>query len=411
MSHFSPRLLNSLQAAHVDKVSAVFRQGLRRCSSAAESKTVAAANSKAPAVSGGKSNPQNVLAVNSHVGISRGAAEKAAGVGYVSALLFSLVGFTGGAAYVYYENEEKHTQHLKGLPHMAPYAGLSLRQLCGVRWFEVGGIKPAPQSQLVGTSFELFPEEVHGSRVGAVSLKASTHLVSLWAPALQGTLGVIRPNSKHTATATTLSKVLVPEYATWTSDLWVLDAGMANGDKLKSHDSPDWLLVVNGTDRRAAWLLSRDPLVTSSVHLGAMQKLQRLGFDVTKWTNTTQSLPLYGSPQAAAAAHTPLNPIEDPLDTEDAADRAAAARRAAKSPPAVTDLAKRALHSGRAAAVAAGEEVQSAVQGSPLTPAAARRGNGAKSPHDMAVQLLNEVRSLRASDELDKVEQQRQLRQ
>lgn len=313
---------------------------------------------------------------------------------------------------MWHEQEEKHKEKLKSMPHLAPYAGLSLRQLCGVQWFEIGGIKPAPQSQLVGTSFQLVPEETQGSRVAAVSLKSKSHLVSLWAPAVGGTLGVVRPNSKHTATATTITREVVPRYFSLQGDLWVLDAGMANGDRLKSHDSPDWLLVVNGADRRAAWLLSRQPLVTSTLQFRAMQQLQRLGFDISKWSNTTQSLPLYGSPEACAAARTPLPPLEDALDTDDQQSRAEAAARAAHSPPAVSDLAKRALHSGRAAAVAAGEEVQAAVAGAPLTPLGqdSRAGNNAKSPHDLAVQLLQEVRAVRASKALSDIQEDRQLR-
>ena len=342
-------------------------------------------------------------------GISRGSAEKAAGIGYGSALLLSLVGFGGGAAYVWYEQEEKHAEKLKSLPHMAPYAGLSLRQLCGAQWFEIGGIKPAPQSQFVGTSFSLRPQEEHGSKVASVSLSAKSHLVSLWAPAMEATLGTVRPNSKHTATATTLSREVLPEYFTLQGDLWVLDAGMANGDPLKSHDSPDWLLVVNGADRRAAWLLSRQPLVTSQLQFRAMQQLQRLGFDISKWSNTPQSLSLYGSPEAAAAAHAPLPPPEDPLDAEDQQSRAEATARAAHSPPAVSDLAKRALHSSRAAAAAAKEEVQAAVAGG-AGPADTRTATGAKSPHDLAMQLLHEVRALRASATLEDIQQERQLR-
>jgi hypothetical protein len=337
-----------------------------------------------------------------NLSVTRGAAEKAAGIGYGSAVLLSLCGFVGGAAYVWHEREEEHKHKLKGLAPMAPFAGLSLRQLCGVQWFEIGGIKLAPQSQLVGTTYELKPEEVIGSKVASASLHASSRLLSLWAPHMSMELGSLRPHSKHAATAATISRPVIPEWLTATGSLWVLDAGTASGDRLRTHDTPDWVLVVNGSDRRAAWLLSRSRLVTTPVQHRALEGLQALGFDIAQWRTTAQALPLYGGSAAAAAA---MEPAEDLLDTEDQAQRTQAARRAAASPPAITELAQRAYRSSRAAALSAGEEMEVVLrEGIPPS-------GGGKSPHEMAMHLLGEVQALRAASKLQEIKEERQVRE
>lgn len=305
---------------------------------------------------------------------------------FTTALGLSVLGLGGGAAYWWYEQEAANASRIRGMPPLRPASNVQRHHVTGT-WFEVGGVVPAWQAAWVGTQWTLTPSP---DDAGRLHVEASAHLQSVLLPRVSVPCGEVQLGASPAGPLVTPLQTWLPEALgkALQPQLLVLEAGDEWGANA-SDSPPHWLLVVNGNDRRRAWLLSRTAFLSPAVHEAARQAASAQGVDTAAWHSTVPALPLYHGSQAADA---PV--VEDPLEEGAQEEAAALQARAANAPSSVASLAARALHQAQASVADAVEATQDVWHSD------GGASNGVRSPLQMAADSLRAVRAERAAAEL-----------
>ncbi|CAE7275839.1 unnamed protein product, partial [Symbiodinium sp. KB8] len=286
---------------------------------------------------------------------------------FTTALGLSVLGLGGGAAYWWYEQEAANASRIRGMPPLRPASNVQRHHVTGT-WFEVGGVVPAWQAAWVGTQWTLTPSP---DDAGRLHVEASAHLQSVLLPRVSVPCGEVQLGASPAGPLVTPLQTWLPEALgkALQPQLLVLEAGDEWGANA-SDSPPHWLLVVNGNDRRRAWLLSRTAFLSPAVHEAARQAASAQGVDTAAWHST------------------------DPLEEGAQEEAAALQARAANAPSSVASLAARALHQAQASVADAVEATQDVWHSD------GGASNGVRSPLQMAADSLRAVRAERAAAEL-----------